>query len=45
MHDTRFQLDRAPIIEAVLDIDYDLPPTLDWSQLVEILESARAGQI
>jgi hypothetical protein len=30
MNDTRFQLDRAPIIEAVLDIDCDLPSTLDW---------------
>ena len=33
MENTRFQLDSAPIIEAVLDIDCDLPPTLDWSQL------------
>lgn len=28
-----FQLNRAPIIEAVLDIDCDLPPALDWSEL------------
>ena len=33
MEETRFQLDHAPIIEAVLDIDCDLPPALDWSQL------------
>ncbi len=33
MEDIRFQLDHAPIIEAVLDIDCDLPPTLDWSAL------------
>lgn len=33
MDSTRFQLDRAPIIEAVLDIDCDLPPTLDWNDL------------
>lgn len=33
MDDTRFQLDRAPIIEAVLDIDCDLPPALDWDAL------------
>lgn len=28
-----FQLDHAPIIEAVLDIDCDLPPALDWGAL------------
>lgn len=33
MENTRFQLDSAPIIEAVLDIDCDMPPTLDWNQL------------
>ena len=33
MNSTQFQLDRAPIIEAVLDIDCDLPPTLDWNHL------------
>ena len=33
MNNPRFQLDRAPIIEAVLDIDCDLPPTLDWKLL------------
>ncbi len=33
MDPSHFQLDRAPIMEAVLDIDCDLPPTLDWSLL------------
>ena len=33
MDPTHFQLDLAPIIEAVLDIDCDLPPTLDWNIL------------
>lgn len=40
MDDTRFQLDRAPIIEAVLDIDCDLPPTLDWNALQESAHEA-----
>lgn len=33
MNSNHFQLDRAPIIEAVLDIDCDLPPTLNWNDL------------
>ena len=33
MDPTRLQLKRAPIIEAVLDIDCDLLPTLDWNIL------------
>ncbi len=33
MNDARFQLNHAPIIEAVLDIDCDLPLTLDWDRL------------
>jgi uncharacterized protein (TIGR04255 family) len=33
MDDSGFQLDHAPIIEAVLDIDCDLPPGLDWNSL------------
>jgi uncharacterized protein (TIGR04255 family) len=44
MDTTHFQLDRAPIIEAVLDIDCDLPPTLDWNDLkITAREAFREG--
>ena len=33
MNDTKFQLLKAPIIEAVLDIDCDLPPAFDLDAL------------
>ncbi len=40
MDPTHFQLDHAPIIEAVLDIDCDLPPTLDWNVLKDAAREA-----
>jgi uncharacterized protein (TIGR04255 family) len=33
MTETRFKLQKAPIIEAVIDIDCDMPPDFDFSKL------------